>query len=502
MALALKNRNLDHETGYALIALFHSQDAKERGINHGDMLSLVWHDLELFVTADITDSVVKPGEVGLYEDIWSKYKIPDYDSVVVETINRPESLEYIKKKLLGQKLTEHELEVIMEDIARMKIRDVEVAYFMATFFNPGFDKDEVLWTARSMAKAGEILSFKGLRNKNKIVVDKHSIGGVAAKGITPILVPIIASCGLVIPNTSTRAITTPAGTSDILETVMPVGFTANQLQEIVKETGACMIWGGSLNLAPADDVLIHVERGLHIQSYQKFLVSIVAKKIAMGITHILIDIPYGKGTKVEDPDDVSYLSKEFIDLFAKVGIKCEIFKRHVVSTDGNGIGPNLEMRDILRILEQDDNRARMLEENALQMCGSLLELSGEIKKGTGYDLAREKLVSGEALEKFWEIAFAQGATRKVTSEDIEVADESYTYKAEKDFELRFINNKEIVKIARALGTPFIKSAGIYLHKNVGEKIKKGEPLMTLYATSKDRLKKGKQTVDMQKLLKL
>ncbi|WKZ31365.1 MAG: thymidine phosphorylase [Candidatus Dojkabacteria bacterium] len=500
MALYLKSNNLDVETGNELEVLLNADDARKEGINKGDIVSFSFqNDVVLYVVVEVTDSVVPEGHVGINEDIWSRYGIHQGDTITITIIDRPESLEYIKKKLLGSKLSAHELEVITQDISDRKIREVEIAYFMATFFNPGFDEEEVLATIHGMAKAGDVLDFRNVKENGNMVVDKHSIGGVAAKGITPILVPIIAAHGLVIPNTSTRAITTPAGTTDILEVIMPMTHTNEELYEIIKKTGAFMIWGGALRLSPADDVLIGVERGLHVQSFQKLLVSIIAKKVSMGITHIVIDIPYGPGTKVEKPDDVEFLSTEFKKLFAKVGIKCETYTRRVVAPDGYGIGPALEVRDILQVFERHPERPMKLEETAVDMAGVLLELTEKVPVGEGRRAALQKLDSGEAAEKFWEIAMAQGAPGKKTSEEIKIGDYEQKFMAERDGIIDFVDNKEIVKISRALGNPFIKEAGVYLHKTAGDKVEKGELLLTIYATSGERLDTGIEALNMEKL---
>lgn len=502
MALYLKTKQLDQATGDTLEILLNSGDAKDKGINNGDIVALTYGDVYLYAEAEITDTVVKEGVAGLYKELWEKYKIPAGESIVINVIERPDSIDYIKKKLLGEKLSETELAVIMKDIAQRKIKEVEIAYFMASFFNPGFDEDEVLWMTKGMVASGDVLDFSTLTGKKKLVVDKHSIGGVAAKGVTPILVPTIASFGLTIPNTSTRAITSPAGTSDILEVIMPVGLENKKVLEVVKEVGGCMIWGGALKLAPSDDVLIHVERGLHIQSYQKILVSIVAKKIAMGIDNIVIDVPFGPGTKVEDPDDVELLEHSFKKLFAKVGINCEVYSRRVVAPDGRGIGPVLEVRDILKVLEQAPDRPKELENLAADMTGALLELSGVAEEGKGKQMALDKIASGAVLKKFWEIAKAQGATKVIKADDLKPAKESLDIKADQDGVIKVINNKQVVRIARALGNPFIKEAGLYFHKGVGENIRKGDLLVTLYATSKERLASGKKSVNLEKLVEL
>ncbi len=502
MALFLRIKRLDIGAGERMNIVLHEQDAESAGIHEEDTVSIAWRDIDINVEVNITRTAVNAGEVGLYEELWERFAIPNDEYATISLLNQPESIDYIKKKILGKKLTEAELITIMKEMGSRKINEIETAFFMATFFNPGFDEDEVLWMTKGMAESGLILNFDNVKGNGKLVVDKHSIGGVAGKGVTPVLVPIIAACDLVIPNTSTRAITSPAGTSDILEVVMPVSFDAEQIGDIVKKTGACMIWGGALDLAPADDVLIHVEKGIHMESYQKVLVSIVAKKIAMGISHIIIDIPYGKGTKVQNPDDVEMLEREFIKLFNKVGIECIVYKRIAKGPDGNSVGPNLEMRETLAILEQREDRSKNLENLLIDMAGQLLEMSGKAQKGKGNELALSKLASGEALEKFWEIAKAQGALDVVKSEDIVLGSESFDVIADRDGEVSVINNREVVKITRALGAPVLKEAGLYVHKMVGDSVKKGDVLMTLYTTSKPRLESGKKEVDVSSLYEI
>lgn len=256
-----------------------------------------------------------------------------------------------------------------------------------------------------------------------------------------------------------------------------------------------MVWGGALDLAPADDVIIHAERGIHLESFQKVLVSIVAKKIAMGISHIVIDIPHGKGTKVQSNEDAQVLAEQFVTLFKKVGIICEVYSRVAKGPDGNGIGPNMEMRETLKILEREEDRAQHLEDIATDMAGIVLEMSGKAKKGEGKGLAVMQLNSGDALAKFWEIAKTQGASQELKYSDIKIANLTHEVKATKDGIIDMINNRELVKITRALGNPAIKEAGLYMNKMQGETVKEGEVLMTLYATSVERLEQAKKSID-------
>jgi AMP phosphorylase len=387
----------------------------------------------------------------------------------------------------------------MRDIGSRKLRETEIAFFVSTFFNPGFNDDEIYWMTKGMAESGEMLDFKGIRGNGNLVADKHSIGGVAGKAITPTLVPILVAGGLVVPNTSTRAITSPAGTSDILEVVMPVALSKERIMKVVKETGGCMFWGGSLNISPADDVIINVERSLRIQEFQKVLVSIVAKKISMGVKHILIDLPYGKGSKVERADDVQMLDREFKKLFKKFNIHCETIKRVVTGPDGRGIGPNMEIREALKLLERDEGRCLELEGVIIEMATRLFESTKTVKRGEGKKFAQEILNSGKALDKFWEIAFAQGATRKIKSSEIKSANLEYDLLSDRNGIVKTLDNTQLISIAKALGNPKIKEAGMYMHKVQGDEVSKGDPLITLYATTEGRLAGAKEMLDIDKL---
>jgi len=499
MAVYLKSKKLDLGAGKDLFILIHQDDANELGINEGERVLLGYKDIELYVRVIITESEIATGEVGLYEEIPEEYKIPDGRKILIDIPSRSKSLEAIRKKISGQKLNEEELLTIMSDIGSRKLKETEVAFFVATFFSPGFDDDEIAWMTKGMADSGEKLEFKYIKNNKDLVVDKHSIGGTAGKGITPILVSILAANGLVVPNSSTRAITSPAGTTDILESVMPVSLSKEEVYKVVEKTGACMIWGGSLYLAPADDEIINVERSIKIQEFQKVLVSIVAKKIAMGTTSVLIDLPYGKGTKIERPDDLEFLKREFEKLFNRFGIKCVTFKRIVKGPDGRGVGPILEMRECLRVLERDEKRSEELEDIVIQMATEIFEFNKRAKKGEGKKLALELLDSGKALKKFWDIAKAQGAKKETLSSELEPGKIKHEVKSEKSGVIKNICTREIVEIARSLGTPKIKEAGIYMNKMPGDRVEKGDILMTLYATTKDRMEEGIKAVEFEKL---
>ena len=502
MGFYLRSVNLDLGEDNDLNVVLNSKDADRIGLHEGETAMIGIGEIELYCDVIETDSKVDEGEIGLFEEIWKDYDIRPDTSVFIDLPESSASLDAISRKLRGETLTKDDLMLIMKDIGKRKLKETEIAFFISTFFNPGFNDDEIFWMTQGMAEGGDKLDFRGIRDNGNLVADKHSIGGVAGKGITPTLIPILAAGGLVVPNTSTRAITSPAGTADILEVVMPVALSKERIMSTVKETGASMFWGGSLDLSPADDVIINVERSLRIQEFQKVLVSIVAKKVCMNITNILIDLPYGKGTKLEDPEDAKMLDREFRKLFSKFGIGCDVITRFVKGPDGRCVGPNLEIQECLKILERDDDRCESLEKITVEMASKLFENTGKVGKGVGKKYAQGILDSGRALDKFWDIAMAQGATKRIQAKDIKPAKLSFDVLSDRTGTINYISNRALVTIARALGNPKIKDAGMRLYKLPGENVKKGEKLMTIYADTQNRLENGKSlALDLDNIYK-
>src|SRR5260221_13335846 len=159
------------------------------------------------------------------------------------------AIEAIKKKLVGKRLSYDEIFAIMDEIANERLGPVLTTYFAAAGFTGGFNDEELHYLVEAMVATGPRLHFKG------IVADKHSTGGVAGTRTTMIVVPIIAAAGFQIPKTSSRAITSPSGTADTMEVLSPVTFTPKQIEGLVEKCGGCIVWGGHLGLAPADDML-------------------------------------------------------------------------------------------------------------------------------------------------------------------------------------------------------------------------------------------------------
>src|SRR3990167_2098918 len=330
-----------------------------------------------------------------------------------------EALSAIKKKLLGKSLNYREVFSLMDEVASQRLGPVLTTYFVAAGFKEGFSNTELFYLTKAMAETGSKLHFKG------IVADKHSTGGLAGTRTTMIVVPIVAAAGFKIPKNSSRAITTPAGTADTMEVLAPVTIGLKKIERIVESTGGCIVWGGHLGLAPADDIIIQVEAPLAFESFDKIIVSIMAKKIASGATHLVLDIPVGKTLKIYHFKDAEVIGEKFKVLAKKFNIKISIDINQALEPAGHSVGPTLEAVDVLKVLEQKPDRPFMLEAKALRLTGKLLNLClenhGKKSKNNGEEMAREILLSGRALSKMREIIKVQGGNPEVASDSLPLA---------------------------------------------------------------------------------
>lgn len=409
------------------------------------------------------------------------------------------AIEAIRKKLVGKKLSYKEIYAIMDEISRAKFGDVLTTYFAAAGYSEGFSDEELYFLTKAMVETGESLHFKG------IVADKHSIGGVPGTRTTLIIVPIIAAAGFKIPKSSSRAITTPDGTADDMEILAPVLLTKTQIYKVVKKTNACIVWGGSVKIAPADDAIIQVEKPLLFESYDKIIVSIMAKKIAFGSNHVVIDLPYGEMVKVHNTKEAEIIKDKFLKLADKFKIKMQVIIHKTDEPAGRGIGPVLETREAIRVLEQKRGRPLDLEIRALNLAANLLDLclkdSNKTLKeyvekvyGNTHGWAIDILKSGRAFKKMQQIIKAQGGNPNIDSEHLKPAKHSIKIVSGRNGEIKSMNSKNITSIARLLGAPDQKKAGIYLDKKIGEKILKGDTICTLYSENVYNLKEAKDSL--------
>ncbi len=477
--MKLKVRFLKWSTG-APVALLNNETAEKIGVHSLDRVVIKTRHNTPKKISTIVNTIM--GTVGKKEIVVScelkqALGLKSGQEVEVVFAPTPNSLGFIKKKLENQRLKKNEIEEIIQDVVGNSLSDSEIALFVSAMHRNGMSMRETIYLIQAMIKTGNCLDIK-----DRVLSDKHSIGGIPGNRTTPLVVAICAAAGLTLPKTSSRAITSPAGTADVIETIAKVEFSMKELKKIIYKTNACLIWGGALGVVPADEKIIKIEKILKIDPRAQLLASIMSKKIAMGSKYVLIDIPYGKGTKVTKKE-AKILQRKFVAIGKHFHMKVQCVLTDGKQPIGNGIGPVLELIDILRVLEPKVKGPEDLEKKSIFLSGKLLELAGKARKGKGEHLARETLYSGRALLKFKEIIQAQGGSFK----NIKLSKFKKEIISAKSGEIKEIDNKLINSLARIAGCPTDKQAGLYLYKHMGDKIKQGEPVITIYAESNARL---------------
>jgi AMP phosphorylase len=477
--MKLKIKLLEWSAGVP-VAMLNQETANELGIKLRDRISIETSTKEIYTIVDTIGKLIKKDEIAISSEIKKILDLRQGQKVDINLALPPESLNYIKKKLDNKKLSYKEIKEIIKDIVNNSLSEAEIALFISAMHKYGLDINETVFLIKSILETGSRLKLN-----NKFIADKHSIGGIAGR-TTPIVVSICSAAGLTMPKTSSRAITTPAGTADAIETIAKVDFTVKQLKKIIQKTNAFMVWGGGLGMVPADNKIIQVEKLLNMDSKAQFLASIMSKKLAVGSKYILIHIPYGKTAKVNKNKALD-LEKRFKQVAKRFNQTLECVLTKNKGPIGNGVGPALEIIDVIKVLNREDCCYK-LEEESLLLSGKLLELTKKAKKGKGEEMAKEILNSGKAFEKFKEIIKAQGGN--ISCNKIKLAKYKKDIHSSKSGKLEEINNKKINLLARLAGCPTDKGAGLYLYVHSGDRIKKGEKLFTIYSESKHRLKQA------------
>lgn len=439
----------------------------------------------------VDDPVLPEGHVGLSKIAIERLGLVDGGEVTVGYAGVVSSLAAVRKKVFGHALDSTDMQSIITDISDHLYSDIEIATFLSVCAGGRLNLDEIVYLTQGMVNAGKRLHWPG----HDKIFDKHCIGGLPGNRTTPLVVSIVSAAGHIMPKTSSRAITSPAGTADTMESLTNVNLELADIRRVVTETGACLTWGGAVNLSPADDVLIRIERALDLDGEGQMIASVLSKKIAAGSTHTLIDIPVGPTAKVRSAADGGRLAS----LFTQVGAACGL-KVRCVLTDGsqpvgNGIGPVEEARDLLAVLRCEAGAPLDLRERALLLAGHVLDMAEHCGLEIGQQKAMELLVSGQAYRQFERIVESQGAFKALPQ-----ARFSSVQPVALGGKLVSIDNRKLARLAKLSGAPFSPCAGLRLHVKVGDQVHAGDALFTLFSDSEGErdyaLDYYRQNVDM------
>jgi thymidine phosphorylase len=420
----------------------------------------------------ISDGLEELGadEIGLPQPALHRLGVKPGDHAHVSIAQPAASLDAVRAKIRGEELTKEEIRAVVEDLAAHRYSDIEVAAFLIAT-SSFMTTNEVLALTSCMAAAGTQLKWN-----RPVVVDKHCIGGIPGNRTTMIVTPIVAAHGLTMPKTSSRAITSPSGTADTMEVLARVDLTEDELRDVVEHCNGCIAWGGHINLSPADDVLISIERPLSVDTPEQMVASILSKKIAAGSTHLLIDLPMGPTAKIRSHIHAQSVRKLFEFVASRLGLVTEVIITDGAQPIGCGIGPALEARDVLAVLDGRPDAPADLREKSIRLAGRLLEHDPLLPGGRGEQRARELLETGEARKALDRMIEAQGPPPRPAP----IGSLVFEAPAHRDGVVDQIDCFRIARIARTAGAPNDPGAGIDLRKKHGDVVRKGEPLYRIH----------------------
>jgi len=477
MSLALRRVLID--TYHENVAYMHRdcEVYRAEGFQALSKIEIHANGRQIMASLNVVDdaSIVAPGDLGLSKVAFCEFGVDEGHQVSVSQAEPPESVGALRRKLAGERIDLEDFRAIARDVAAHRLSKIELTAFVVATGRDELDREEVYYLTDAMLGVGDRLDWHESR-----VVDKHCIGGVPGNRTSMLIVPIVAAHGMLCPKTSSRAITSPAGTADTMEVLADVELPIDTLQEIVRNYRGCLAWGGSANLSPVDDVLISVERPLSLDGPGQIVASILSKKIAAGSSHLVLDIPIGPTAKVRSMADAQRMRRLFEYVARRMNISLE-----VVITDGRqpigfGIGPVLEARDVMRVLENDPRAPVDLRQKSLRLAGRLIECDPDVRGGDGFAIARDILDSGRALTKMNAIIAAQGS-RNFDHNRLVLGALSFEICSPADGVVVGIDNLQLSRIARLAGAPKVKNAGVDLQYKLGDSVAAGAVLYRVHA---------------------
>ena len=425
----------------------------------------------------VSSDILAEGEAGLSYAAWGALGAKPGDMIVVAHPPPVDSLSALRRKIYGERLDKDAMHAIVRDIADGHYSDLELAAFITACAGDRLDVDETTALTRAMIDAGTRLTWP-----RPPIMDKHSVGGLPGNRTTLLVVPIVAAAGLTIPKTSSRAITSPAGTADTMETLAPVELDVASMRRVVEHEGGCIVWGGAVALSPADDILIGIERPLDLDSEGQLVASVLSKKAAAGSTHVVIDMPVGPTAKVRSASAAERLHLRFEAVARAIGLSVKVLTSDGTQPVGRGIGPALEARDVVSVLQNEPEAPRDLREHALRLAAAVLELSGAFAARAAMAKATELLAQGAAWRKFIAICEGQGGMRSPPEAALR-----RPVVAPRSGRVIGVDNRRLARVAKLAGAPTAAAAGVDFLAPIDAIVEREQPIFVVHAQARGEL---------------
>lgn len=473
----LKLVRLGIDTKYEFIIYMHADCliCKSEGFEASTRILVSANNKSIIATVDVVYSdILKSNETSLSESAWNRLGVKEGDIISVSHVGPITSFKHVRSKIFGNKIDGQGFQEIINDIVSGEYSNIHISGFITACAGTNLDLNEIALLTKAMINTGVQIKWD-----YPVIVDKHSIGGLPGNRTTPIIVGIVAAAGLIIPKTSSRSITSPAGTADTVEVMTTVDLSVEKIREVVEKEGGCLAWGGSLGLSPADDIIIRVERTLDLDPESQMIASVLSKKAAVGATHIVIDVPVGPSAKIRSDQTFLKLKEYFIHIGKAIGLNVAVLRTDGSQPVGRGIGPVLEAKDILSVLNNEKDAPEDLKLKSIAVAGTLLEFSNKVPYGKGELLAKEILENGSALKKFIAICEAQGGFKTPTIDGF-----THDIVATQSGKVTWVDNRNLALVAKLAGAPQDPAAGLEFFARLDTRVEKGQLLYRIHAESK------------------
>ncbi len=430
------------------------------------------------------DGILATNELGLNNEAFKLINLPEGADVSLTIAPQPPSIPFIKRKMLGNILSETEYVAIINDISNHRYSNIDTAAFLIA-------TGSFMTAPETLSLTQSLVGNKVFHWDNEnIVVDHHCLGGIPGNKTDIIITAIIAAYGMPILKTASRSITSCAGVADTFSVLANVDLDEQKIRQLIENERGVIVDYNTLPLVSACKMLSSIERTLGISQQHNIVSEILAIKLASGVTNLVLDIPVGPTSRIKSIENAVQIRK----LVEYIGDMLSL-KIDAVITDGSepigyGVGAVLEARDVMKVLRNRDDAPQDLREKSLFLAGRILEFDPKLRGGQGYLVAKEILQSGRALEAINRIIYNQGKapqarlgnlTREITATRSGIVDS--------------INNQRITHLGILAGAGQYPGAGFDLLKKVGDSVSAGEPLYIIHSTNSNDFAMANSAID-------
>jgi len=444
-------------------------------------------DMGRKVIASIHPFVHGQDKVGLSKETADDLGVQVEGFISIKAADRPDSLSIIKDRMGGMELTGESMMSVVGDILDDTLSHLEVGQLLGSFYRSDLSMAELYGLTKYLSESGDTYDWGG-----GLVAGKGDTFPVPGNGTTPIIVAIVASLGVKMPCLDMRALQTPSSSVDTMEVMSRVDLDLPSIRKVVEARKGCIALSDDLYLAPAEKKLRAMRAASGTDPESVITASLVARNLSLGCRYLIVDMPIGMETRYSSIGLANQLSQRLTKLAARFGLRTAVELTYGDEPIGNGIGPALEARDVLKVLMNRPDAPVDLMEASLLLTGKLIDLMGQElfgadhRPGDGIEIAKEKLRSGTALGSFKGMIEAQGGNPDTRPENITVSPFLVEIRSLKEGQLVDYDTRVVNKIARIAGAPQFKGSGIEFYRKARDMVRRNELLLNVHAASEER----------------